>query len=75
MFKVYYLNTTDIINGYDAPDPEVILETEDFSEAMALAVEKFNLGEYHSSWVIDQTGKQYPVGLVRQEDGSMLAVF
>ena len=75
MYKVYYLNTTDVINGFDAPEPEVILETENFDEAMTLACDKFNLGEYHSAWAADETGKGYPVGLVRQEDGTLLAVW
>lgn len=74
MYKVYYLDTTNVINGFDAPEPEIILETENLSEALSLACDKFNLGEYHSAWVEDQTGKGYPVGLVRQEDGSMVAV-
>lgn len=74
MYKVYYLDATDIINGFDAPEPEVILETESLNEAISLACDKFNLGEYHSAWVQDQTGAHFPVGLVRQEDGTMLAV-
>lgn len=75
MYKVYYQDTTDVVNGFDAPEPEIILETDDIQEAFSLACDKFNLGLYHSAWIQDQTGKNYPVALQRQEDGSMLAVY
>ena len=74
MYKVYYQDNTNATGEFDAPEPEVILETESLTEALNLACDKFDLGEYHSAWVEDQTGRGYPVGLSRQEDGTMLAV-
>jgi len=73
-YQVVYWEDVDRDGFRDGNEPiEIVLETEDFTEAVKLSVELFNQGEYHTSYIVDtQRDINIPVPL-KIEDGKAIA--
>lgn len=61
-------------NGQIDEDFQCVLETNSFEDAIEKSIELFNLGEYHSAFVVDcETEKTIPVPLKQDENGNFIA--
>lgn len=72
-FKVMYWHDANR-NGAVDEDIQCVAEFPTMAEALPLACELFNRGEYHTSFIVDsETGADYPVPLITDENGNMIA--